>query len=274
MPTHFDQWRDAAAHSPIQSVALLTGLPRSGTTLLAGISNAHSQVVTGDEWDAFPRLIFPTMLGPTSLEQADITWLDALSESHLARKRNAYFRFLSAALNESLSGKTLIDKNPSLLPLVPVYKRLLPLSHVIIALRDPRDVLLSCMLTYFPLNDFSIDFLSLDTAAERIVHDLKSWLTLRDRIAEGWVEVKYEDLVRDWPSTVTEVLKEMKLPWQDGLRDYREGAITSLTHSPSYDAVRRPIYTDSVGRWQHYASHLEPVLPQFGPLMAALGYES
>jgi hypothetical protein len=272
-PAHFDRWRRAAVDHASQSVALLTGLPRSGTTLLERILAAHSQITTADEWDAFPRLIFPTMLGSVPLHRASIQWLDQLAEAKLARQRRVYLRCLRAALARTFEGQTLVDKNPSLLPLLPVYRRLFPDGKLIIVLRDPRDVLVSCLMTHFPLNDFSVDFLNLDSAAARVVTDLNIWIHLRDLIGGGCVELRYEDLVNDWPAAVLPVLEQLGLKFQGGLTDYLRSQSIGHVNSPSYEAVCQPIYTESIGRWHHYARHLEPVLSRFEPLLRTLGYE-
>jgi hypothetical protein len=249
----------------------LTGLPRSGTTLLERILDAHSQIVTGDEWDAFPRLIFPAMLGFVPLERVGIDYLDHLSEQHLARKRHVYFRFLSAAADRSLTGHVFVDKNPSLLPLIPVYRRLLPHSRLIIVLRDPRDVLVSCLMTHFPLNDFSVDLLSLEGATQRIIDDLETWFLLRDRVG-GSAEVKYEEMVSNLQRAILPILDHLDLTWEESLRKYHEREAAPMVHSPSYDQVYRPLYFDSIGRWRNYIRHLEPVLPRFDRSLAALGY--
>jgi hypothetical protein len=247
-------------------------MPRSGTTLLQQILAAHPGIVSGDEWDVFPRLVLPLMLGPVPLQSLDINKLDQLSERHLARKRHMYFRFFSAALTEPMDGRMLIDKNPSLLPVLPAYQRLLPNSKLIIALRDPGDVLVSCLMTYFPLNDFSVDFLSLASAVKRLTNDLDVWFTLREQILGRWVEVKYEQLIADFPRTLHEVLKGLELEWDDRLLDYRQRIQHLQVRAPSYSQVQLPIYSEAQSRWRHYAHYLEPVMPQLTRLRDKLGY--
>jgi len=41
----------------------------------------------------------------------------------------------------------------------------------------------------------------------------------------------------------------------------------------SYAQVTEPIYSRSVGRWEKYRKHLEPVLPVLRPWAEKFGYE-
>ena len=64
-------------------------------------------------------------------------------------------------------GKLLVDKNPLSLNALPLINRLFPDAKIILALRHPCDVVLSCYITWnFKLNDAMSNFLRLDTAAE------------------------------------------------------------------------------------------------------------
>ena len=40
----------------------------------------------------------------------------------------------------------------------------------------------------------------------------------------------------------------------------------------SYAQVTEPLYDRSVGRWKHYRTHLEPVIPILQPVIERLGY--
>jgi hypothetical protein len=269
---HFSRWREHCSDERRPPVTLLTGLPRSGTTLLERILDAHSQVVSCDELDAFPRLILPLMLAGRPPEQFTVEVLDSLPADRLRRQRFLYCRLLRAALGHPVGGRMLIDKNPSLLPLLAVYRRLIPDCRLIIALRDPRDALVSCLMAYFPLNDFSVDFLAPESAAERIAADLQIWIRLREQIGEGWCEVRYEAVLDDFKGEAARTLSSLGLAWEDNVLQYRDAGRDRPINSPSYDTVAQPIYTHARGRWRNYADFLEPVLPRLEPAIAALGY--
>ena len=66
--------------------------------------------------------------------------------------RRHYIQALRDDLGADAAGKMLIDKNPSPTSRLPLWLRVFPELRVIIALRDPRDVVLSCYFQNIPLN--------------------------------------------------------------------------------------------------------------------------
>ncbi len=260
-PENFERWR-AADDDEAPKLALLTGLPRSGTTLLEHILDAHPGIVAGDEFDAFPHLMFPVMLGKHLPKDLSPELLDAIPESLLATQRCAFADAMSAAIGRPRGEAWLLDKNPSLLPLITPYLRFAPHGRVIVMLRDPRDVLVSCLLAYMPLNDFSVDFLELDAAADRLLDDLEAWRALREKAGNTCIEIWYEDLIADMRSTAARVLEPLGLAWHEDVDRYRELGAERTVFSPSYDMVARPVYNSAIGRWRNYEQQLAPVLPR------------
>jgi hypothetical protein len=265
---HQDDVDDADATSNV----LLTGMPRSGTTLLERMLNAHSKIVGCDELDAFPRFLIPLMLGTIPLTALTAEKLCSISAERLREVRRLYRQFIEEAMGVSMAGRVLVDKNPSLLPVITLYRRMLPASRLVICLRDPRDVLVSCLLSYLPLNDFSVDFLDLDSAVERLRFDLSLWRELRGKLANHWVEIRYEHLVADMQTAIAPVLKLLNLYWDDQILRYREANAGQQVYSPTYAEVAVPIYARAVGRWQNYSAQLEQAIPRLEATLDSLGY--
>jgi hypothetical protein len=168
----------------------------------------------------------------------------------------------------------LLDKNPAYNLTIPLMLRLFPETRLLIALRDPRDVVLSCYLRYLPVNPVSACFLTPETTAERYALDMASWLRLRELIPGPWREIRYEDTVADLENQARETLAFLGLPWDDSVIDYRERLGKSRkVNSPSYEAVTKPIYTSAIGRWQNYEQLLEPVMDRLQPFVEAFGYD-
>jgi hypothetical protein len=173
---------------------------------------------------------------------------------------------------EPIAGRLHLDKNPAMTLLIPAFRRLFPEAAILLALRDPRDVVLSCFLRYLPLNTNSVWYLTLQRTAERYATDMRAWLTLREKLPQPWLEVRYEDVVDDLPGQARRCLDTLGLPWDPAVEDYRARLPEKLVRSPSYEAVARPVFKTAVGRWRNYARYFEPVLPVLEPFVRAFGY--
>ena len=251
---------------------MLTSFPRSGTTLLEQVLDAHPDLISSDEREAFARDIFPAMWMTPATRTPTVDALDRIPPERLARQRERYLDYMAAALNQSIGNRMHLDKNPPFTLLMPAILRLFPEMKLLIALRDPRDVVLSCFMQYLPLNTNSVWYLSLEEAAERYSIDMGAWRRLREVIPANWLEVRYEDLVADLPAQARRALGYLGLPWSPEILQYRERLKSKPVSSPTYEAVSKPIYTSSIARWKHYERHFGPALDRLTPFVAAFGY--
>jgi tetratricopeptide (TPR) repeat protein len=271
-PRHFARWHD---FTPARShrLALLTGFPRSGTTLLEQVLDSHPGLVSSEETDVLSARVMPA-LGAGRPEDYDVAaLLDHLTPEVINRQRAAYVRAIEALLREPVGGRVHLDKNPALNLMIPVVLRLFPETRLLIALRDPRDVVLSCYLRFLPLNPVSVSFLTPERTAQRYALDMLAWLKFRDLVRTSWAEFRYEDTVADLPAAARKALDLLGLPWDDRVLAYRERLREKPVLSPTYEAVTRPVYTTAVGRWRNYAKYLGPVLPMLEPYAREFGYE-
>ena len=269
---HFRRWAETDAQPPEMRTAVLTSFPRSGTTLLEQVLDAHSNVVSSDEREAFARDIFPALwLGPGS-PAPTAEALDTVSAPRLASLRQKYFDYMSAALNETVAGRIHLDKNPPMTLVLPGFLRLFPQTKILVALRDPRDVVISCFMQYLPLNPNSVCFLTLERTAQRYANDMAVWRQLREKIASPWLEVKYEDTDAGLEREARRSVNFLGLPWEEQVLNYRDRLRDKAVGSPTYEAVRQPIYTRAIGRWKHYEEYLAPAVAALQPSIDAFGY--
>lgn len=269
---HYRRWAEGGCAFAPHRTAVLASFPRSGTTLLEQVLDSHSGLVSSDEREAFARDIFPALWqnAATPLPKAEV--LDAIPPSRLAAQRERYLAYMAAALNESIGDRIHLDKNPTLTLLLPAVLRLFPESRLLIALRDPRDVVLSCFMQFLPLNTNSVCFLTLERTAHRYAHDMGIWRQFRERVASPWLEVRYEDTVRNLEHEARRALEFLGLPWEPQVLSYRDRLKSKAVSSPTYEAVSQPLYTSSIGRWRHYEKYLEPWLSVLQPSIEAFGY--
>jgi tetratricopeptide (TPR) repeat protein len=272
-PAHFQRWVDAGRAFPQQKMAILTGFPRSGTTLLEQVLDSHPGLVSSDEREAFGRDIFPAMWLTEKTRVPTAEALDAIPLERLSAQRTRYLSYMAAALNEPIGERVHLDKNPTMSLLIPGMLRLFPETKFLIALRDPRDVITSCFMQYLPLNPNSVCFLTLERAARRYALDLGVWLKLREMMPTPCLQVRYEDCVLDLKNEAQRVLGFLGLPWDPGVLNYRQRLQTKAVSSPTYEAVSKPLYTSAIDRWKNYKKYLEPCLPILQPLIEAFGYQ-
>jgi tetratricopeptide (TPR) repeat protein len=273
-PAHFQRWAEAANSIPPKRVAALTSFPRSGTTLLEQVLDSHPGLVSSDEREAFGRDIFPAIWRSASAPLPTAEALDAAPRERLIAQRNRYLDYMAAALNEPIGERVHLDKNPTMTLLIPGLLRLFPEAKLLIALRDPRDVVISCFTQYLPLNTNSVCFLTLERTARRYAHDMGVWLQLREKIAAPWLQVKYENCVANLEQEAHRALDFLGLPWDPQVLHYRERLRSKAVSSPTYEAVSKPLYSSAIGRWRNYAKYLEPCLDVLEPCVKEFGYES
>jgi len=273
---HLSRWAEATAGLSTHRVALLTGPPRSGTTLLENILDAHPGLVSSDERDAFPRYIHGKMAIDAGAgdEDSAIEMLEKQTTPGLANLRERYLGFMQSALGEKIGSRLHLDKNPSISTLIPGVLRLFPECKIILALRDPRDVVLSCYMTHMPLNSQSEPYLDFKSAAEHYAKTMSAWFALRKQLMpEQYLEVRYEDVVADTEGQARRALAFLELPWDDAVLRFNEHVAGKQVDSPTYEQVAKPIYTSSIGRWKNYERHMEQALDILRPWVDTLGYK-
>ncbi len=245
----------------IPSLAFLGGHPRSGTTLLEQVLDAHPAIAALDEPPAFTEVLEPAF---------------HKTREHSSARLNALRRLYSRALLEDLApdaaNKLLIDKNPSPTARLPVWLRVFPELKVVIALRDPRDVVLSCYFQNIPLNAANVNFLSLERTAKHYTDLMDIWLTVREWEGFAWLETRYEDVVADLETEGRRVTEFLGLSWHEEQGRFYEKSRSKQLYSPTYQDVTRPVYSRSVARWQAYEKYLTPILPVLAPYCDKLGY--
>jgi len=258
-----ERWRKPARSDGRASPVFLVGFPRSGTTLLDTMLMGHGDVEVLEEE---PTLRKATRLLP---EFGDIP---EASDAQISSARDEYFR-IAAELTQLAPGKLLVDKNPLSMNGLPIIARLFPDARIILALRHPCDVVLSCYVTNFKLNDGMSNFLRLETAAE--LYDLSfSYLERVQQVMPLPMHtVVYEKVVADQEGELRSLFDFLSLDWHDDVLDHQSTARSrGRIKTASYAQVSEPIYTRSAGRWENYRKHLEPVLPILEPWVRKFGY--
>lgn len=279
-PELLRRWRQEPRPSQgVFQIAFLGGHPRSGTTLLEQILDAHPHVLAFDEPPAFRQEI-TGRLAPAGKDGAspgtegatDLKTLDALPLSHRAEMRQRYVKSLLREVPDPSKARILLDKNPSPTASLYMWLRIFPELKVIIALRDPRDVVISCFFLNIMLNATNVNFLSLERTAKHYADLMDVWLRFRKLGGFDWTETRYEDVVANLEAEGRRLTGFLGLSWHPRQAQYHEISRRKFLYAPTYHDVTQPVYSRAVGRWQRYAEALVPIQERLKPYCRAFGY--
>ena len=271
---HFERWHAARTDraGEARPIALLCGHPRSGTTLVEQVLDSHAGLVSCDETQIMAEDVFVALARPFPTDMPVPEMLDRVQGEHLADARERYFRLSEAVLREPVAGRILLDKNPELTLLIPVIARVFPEIRILLALRDPRDVCLSCFMQPLPMNSVSVSYLDLRETCKKYAEAMRSWIAVRPLLRCEWAETRYEDNVSDLECEARHLLAFLDLPWDDKILRFHEHARQKHVRSPTYEAVTQPVHSGAVGRWRNYEKYFEPCLEVLEPLLHEFGY--
>lgn len=230
----------------------IVGMPRTGTSLVEQILASHPQVCAGGERND----IFTITDSLMSSASADTSFADALAALTTEQ--------LDALSAEYLSGIGLLagdrtrftDKTPLHGILLGFINQLLPRSRVIICNRDGLDTCLSIYFHRFnAYHGYATQLEKLGSFYREYYRLIAHWVGLLDL---EMLEVQYEKLVVDPEQSIHRIIEFCGLDWDDRCLSFHRNS--RIVNTPSYNQVRRPMYTDSIGRWKKYANHLEPLM--------------
>ena len=253
-------------------LALLGGHPRSGTTLLEQILGVHPDIVAFDESEAFVQEIWERLAPMQSVETLTREALNSLAPARRAELGQRYFQSLLREIAGEPAAQVWLDKNPSPTASLHLWLRLFPDSKVIIALRDPRDVIISCFFQNLVLTPTNANFLSLERAAKHYGDLMDVWLRLRELGGFDWIETRYEEIVANLEPEGRRVTEFLGLAWHPDQAKHHEAGRNKFVFSPTYSDVARPVHTRAVGRWHHYAEALAPIQQRLEPYCQKFGY--
>ncbi|MCX7357354.1 MAG: sulfotransferase [Alphaproteobacteria bacterium] len=250
--------------SPIdtRSPVFFVGFPRSGTTLLDQILSSHSDIVCLEESEHFSDA-----LGDIIHEPSRAFAPATLSEEELQRIRESYWRRVGEQ-----PASIVVDKYPLNIVVLPLIKRVFPAAKVIFALRDPRDVVLSCFQQRFTINAAMAQFLEVERAGAYYDQVMALFELCRARLNLNLHQVRYEDVVGDLERAARELCGFLGAPYEEAMLNYRETALKRDIATPSARQVIEPLYNRSIGRWRRYEEELKSVLPVLAPWAQRYGY--
>lgn len=251
-----------------QSPVFVVGFPRSGTTLLEQMLDAHPRLQSMDER---PFLnILAAQLHEYGIEVPGD--LGKLTQRDCDELRKGYVLMGCSRITRRWDAR-LVDKNPLNMLWLPMLHRLFPHAKIILAVRHPCDVLWSCYLQNFRAAALQAACRSLEHLAHAYVAAMECWLHHANVFGADTFVSRYEDLVADPHKHADRMARFLNLEGAETMLDYATRAREKgFIKTPSYTQVVEPISTRSIGHWHQYEGAFKSVLPVLQPMLDHWGY--
>lgn len=266
-------WRSSAGPDTVgnhqaRRHVFLIGFPRSGTTLLERVLTSHPDIVALEEIDALG------VAGNALLDtDAGLANLRELKPEEAIARRRLYWSSVRQALGQPIGDRIFVDKMPLHTVALPLISQLFPDARVLFALRDPRDVVLSCFRRRFRINSAMFEFLTLEGAARYYDTVMQLAAFARDRLPLHLIEVRHEAVVADFDNEIRKVLDFLAVPWDPRVRDFAT-QVRAIPKTPSAPQVARGLNADGVAQWRRFQAQLSSVTPMLAPWVQRFGYDT
>jgi Flp pilus assembly protein TadD len=264
----YHAWPHLTTPQSAQSPVFIVGFPRSGTTLLEQMLDAHPALQSMDEQPFF------TILGNELAEHGLSLPRDIgrLNQRDCDELRKRYVGLVAEKIQRKWDAR-LVDKNPLNMLWLPLIKRLFPQAKIILALRHPCDVVLSNYMQNYRSSVLASACSTLERTATAYVAAMESWLYHVDVIQPDRLISRYEELVEDPARQAQRIATFLELDDATPMLQFdRHAREKGFIATPSYAQVIQPVNRKGMDRWRRYQREFEPVLPILEPMLKHWGY--
>lgn len=264
----------------------IIGAARSGSTWLQALLGAHPRIATTVELSLFHRFVGPWMaawqfeenvLAAKGVPQG-LRYV--INEGEFRAFLRAFVRTCYERVYERKPGAThVLDKQPGYSPHVLLIDELLPRARFVHLIRDGRDVAVS-MRNAGPAMAFGpVTAASAARLWAKAVRDARTARCFGDR----YIEIRYEDLLRDTRSVLAEIFAACGIPASHGDIDaivedhsFERMKGCCATADPQVLAHPKHYQRGGSGRWRQELSLRErfEVHRAAGDVLVELGYAS
>jgi hypothetical protein len=226
----------------VNGVALVVGMPRSGTTLLEQMLDRHPDISGIGEYDGVKNI------GDTV--QSAGAWPDGLGILDTAAAKQMQNDYLQGArARQRANTRWTFDKSLHVWKWLPAVAAVLPGAVCFHIVRDPRDCAISLLLSNFHPKSYGW------TSS---LHDIQRVMTAERALAPLALAtlgmphetIVYENLVDDPRAHMQRATERLGVAMQDSVLAPQGNTRTVLTLS--HEQVRKPINKSSIGRWKNY----------------------
>ncbi|TSM28082.1 Electrogenic sodium bicarbonate cotransporter 4 [Bagarius yarrelli] len=258
------------------NVVFVGGVPRSGTTLMRAMLDAHPDIRCGEETRVIPRLLALHYGWRRSKEARWALDEEEITQEMLDSATAAFILEIIARHGEP--APLLCNKDPFTLKSSIYLSQLFPNSKFLLMIRDGRASVHSMISRQVTIAGFNIssyrDCLSKWSQAIEIML-FQCTLVGSSRC----LTVRYENLVLQPRTTMARVLEFLSVPWHEGVLHHEEaigqpGGVSLSRVERSTDQVIKPVNLEALSRWVgHIPVDVLKDMSDIAPMLNKLGYD-
>lgn len=245
----------AAATSNLDNsqAIFVTGMPRSGTTLVERVLTNSTGVKSAGELQDF-GLTLKRLSKTQSRFILDHDTIVASKHIDYGELGESYIKCVEPLLEQ---GQRFVDKTPLNVLYAGHIIKALPKVKILCVIRNPMDTIWGNYKQMFSLNDpyyqYAFNQESVAQFYVQFVALAEFWQKL---FPENFKIVKYDEFVTEPEKVGKEFVEFCQIPWSETLLDITSNK--SAVATASSVQVRAAINTKSLGQWEHLESQLKP----------------
>ncbi|XP_060579460.1 protein-tyrosine sulfotransferase 1-like [Ruditapes philippinarum] len=272
----YDRKQQAIPYHREMPLIFIGGMPRSGTTLMRAMLDAHPEVRCGEETRVIPRLLgMRTNWDRSAIEKQRL--LEAgIDDKVLDSALSAFILEIIALHGEA--APYLCNKDPFTLKSSVYLRKLFPNAKFIFMIRDGRGTVHSIIsrkvtITGFNLNDYRQCLAKWSTAMEMM------YSQCLQVGADRCMPVYYEQLVLQPELWLKRIIKFLDIPWNSSVLHHEDfidkpGGISVSKTEKSSDQIIKPVNLEALNKWVgHIPDDVVKDMAKVAPMLRTLGYD-
>jgi len=258
-------------HSPL---IFIGGVPRSGTTLMRAMLDAHPSVRCGEETRIVPRILHMRHMWKMAPKESERLESAGITDTIVDAAIGSFV--LEVMVRHGKKAQHLCNKDPLVLRYAKYVNNLFPQSKFVLMLRDGRATVHSIITRKVTISGFDLS---------NWEDCMRKWNMIIENMYTQCVElgsdiclpVHYEQLVLHPESSMRRILSFLNVTWNDAVLHHEKfiGDKISLSKvERSSDQVIKPVNLEALTSWVgSIPEDLLDRMDEIAPMLRKLGYD-